>query len=74
MFQLCPFEYYLAFRNPSSDSCLLTLYPVSVLTYFMKCETIGVPNLPSVIPFIREFNTQITLLVSLCTASRGEHV
>jgi hypothetical protein len=74
MFQLCPFEYCLALRNPSSDSPLLTVYLVSVFTYFMKCERRDVPNLHFIIQFVRELNTQITLLDSLCTALRGAHV
>lgn len=72
--QLCPFEYCLALRNLSSDSALLTVYPVSVFTDFMKCERRDVANLHFIIPFVRELNTQITLLVSLCTALCGPHV
>jgi len=72
MFQLCPLEYCLALRNPSSDSALITVYPISVFTVFMKGRE--VTNLHFIIPFVRELNTQITLLVSLCTALCGAHV
>jgi hypothetical protein len=74
MLQLCPFEYCLALHNRSSYSALLAVYPVSVFTYFMKCEGRDVTNLLFIIAFVRELNTQITLLGSLCTALRGAHV